>query len=92
MIASVACCSANAVASPREISAIRNACGPDVVILTPGIRPAGNDAGDQRRTMTPQEAIRAGADYIVVGRPITGASDRRAAAMMLVDEMNRLSS
>ena len=77
------------VSSPREISAIREACGPDLVILTPGIRPAGADAGDQRRTMTAEEAIRAGADYLVVGRPITGARDRRAAAAMVVDEMNR---
>jgi orotidine-5'-phosphate decarboxylase len=77
------------VASPREISVLRDACGRDLVILTPGIRPAGSDAGDQRRTMTAEEAIRAGADYIVVGRPITAARDRRAAAMMLVDEMNR---
>jgi len=76
------------VTSPREIAAVREACGRDLVILTPGIRPAGADAGDQRRTMTPEEAIRAGADYIVVGRPITGARDRRAAAMMIVDEMS----
>jgi orotidine-5'-phosphate decarboxylase len=77
------------VTSPHEIATVREACGPDLVILTPGIRPAGADAGDQRRTMTAEEAIRAGADYIVVGRPITAARDRRAAAMMIVDEMNR---
>lgn len=75
------------VASPHEIAVIREACGEGFVILTPGIRPSGSDAGDQRRTMTPREAIRAGADYIVVGRPITGATDRRAAAMAIVDEM-----
>ena len=75
------------VASPREIAALREACGPDLVILTPGIRPAGGDMGDQRRTMTAAEAIRAGADYIVVGRPITAAKDRRAAAMMIVEEI-----
>jgi orotidine-5'-phosphate decarboxylase len=76
------------VASPLEIEAIREACGNDFVILTPGIRPAGSDAGDQRRTMTPGEAIRAGASYIVVGRPITGASDPRSAASRIVDEMS----
>jgi orotidine-5'-phosphate decarboxylase len=77
------------VASPHEISAIREACGRELVILTPGIRPAGSDAGDQRRTMTPREAVDAGADYIVVGRPITSAKNRRDAAMKIVDEMNR---
>lgn len=75
------------VASPLEIGAIREACGEEFVILTPGIRPSGSDAGDQRRTMTPREAIAAGADYLVVGRPITGAPDRRAAAMQVVEEM-----
>ena len=75
------------VASPLEIEAIREACGPGFVILTPGIRPAGADAGDQRRTMTPRQAIAAGADYIVVGRPITGAADPRSAARSIVEEM-----
>lgn len=75
------------VASPLEIEPVRAACGADFVILTPGIRPAGSEAGDQQRTMTPGEAIRAGADYIVVGRPITQASDPRAAAERIVDEM-----
>lgn len=75
------------VASPLEIAAIRDACGHGLVILTPGIRPAGSDAGDQRRTMTPRQAIAAGADYIVVGRPITAARDRRAAAEAVVAEM-----
>jgi orotidine-5'-phosphate decarboxylase len=68
------------VASPLEIQAIRAACGEDLVIVTPGIRPEGSDAGDQRRTLTPAEAIAAGASYIVVGRPIVSARDRRAAA------------
>lgn len=75
------------VASPHEIAPIREACGDGFVILTPGIRPSGSDAGDQRRTMTPREAIAAGADYIVVGRPITQAAARRAAAERIVEEM-----
>jgi len=76
------------VSSPREIAAIREACGRDFVILTPGIRPRGADAGDQRRTMTPREAVSAGADYIVVGRPITNAADPRSAAMSIVEEIS----
>ena len=68
------------VASPREIAAIRAACGPEFVILTPGIRGAGDAKGDQQRTMGAREAVEAGADYIVVGRPITEAADPRAAA------------
>ncbi|HUP62023.1 MAG TPA: orotidine-5'-phosphate decarboxylase [Thermoanaerobaculia bacterium] len=76
------------VASPQEIETIRAACGTDFVILTPGIRPAGADASDQRRTMTPREAVAAGADYIVVGRPITSAADPRSAALRIVDEMS----
>ena len=77
------------VASPQEISPIREACGRDVQIVTPGIRQSGGDAGDQRRTTTPGDAIRQGADYIVVGRPITAASNRRAAAEKILDEMER---
>jgi orotidine-5'-phosphate decarboxylase len=75
------------VASPHEIEPIRGACGDGFVILAPGIRPAGVDAGDQRRTMTPAEAMARGADYIVVGRPITGAANRRSAALQIVEEM-----
>lgn len=77
------------VASPHEVRAIREVCPPPFVILTPGIRPAGADRGDQRRTMTPAEAIAAGADYIVVGRPITGASSPRDAARAIADEMEK---
>jgi orotidine-5'-phosphate decarboxylase len=76
------------VASPLEIEAIREACGAGFTILTPGIRPAGADAGDQRRMMTPRQAIAAGADYLVVGRPITGAADPRSAAQRIVEEMS----
>jgi orotidine-5'-phosphate decarboxylase len=72
------------VTSAREIAAIREACGGELRIITPGIRPAGSDAGDQRRTTTPAAAVAAGADYIVVGRPITDARDPRAAALEVV--------
>jgi orotidine-5'-phosphate decarboxylase len=72
------------VASPLEIEAIREACD-NFVILTPGIRGPGDDAGDQSRTLSAAEAIRRGATYIVVGRPITEASDPRGAALRLLE-------
>lgn len=75
------------VASPHEVAAIREVCGSEMRIVVPGIRPEGSEAGDQRRTMTPAAAIAAGADYIVVGRPITDASDPRSAALALVDTL-----
>jgi orotidine-5'-phosphate decarboxylase len=75
------------VASPHEIGAIRDACGSEMRIVVPGIRPEGSDTGDQRRTTTPAEAIAVGADYIVVGRPITDAKDPRAAALALIDSL-----
>lgn len=68
------------VASPHEIEAIRAACGPEFLIVTPGVRPVGADIGDQKRVMTPNEAIAKGADYLVIGRPITKADDPQAAA------------
>ena len=75
------------VASAREISAIRQACGPEFLIVTPGIRPASAAANDQARIATPASAIAAGADYLVVGRPITGTPDPAAAADAIVAEM-----
>ncbi|MBF7082273.1 orotidine-5'-phosphate decarboxylase [Desulfallas sp. Bu1-1] len=75
------------VCSPREIGLVRNVCGPDFKIITPGIRPAGAQLGDQRRVMTPGEAVRAGASHIVVGRPVTGAPDRAAAASAVLAEI-----
>jgi len=68
------------VCSPLEVALLRNALGPAVKLVVPGIRPAGSHAGDQARTMTPAEAVAAGADWIVVGRPITGATDPGQAA------------
>lgn len=77
------------VASPREIKAIREACGSDFAIVTPGIRPAAQQGSDdQARTLTPAEALAAGATYLVIGRPITAAEDPRAAAEALVSETN----
>ena len=75
------------VASPREITVIRQVCGPGFLIVTPGIRPATGASDDQTRTATPESAIRAGADYLVIGRPITGAADPVAAADAIAAEM-----
>jgi orotidine-5'-phosphate decarboxylase len=75
------------VASPQEIAGIRKACGRRFVIVSPGIRPYRGKPGDQKRLMTPREAIRAGADYIVVGRPILEAKDAVAAAREIVAEL-----
>jgi orotidine-5'-phosphate decarboxylase len=77
------------VASPREVSAIRRACGPDYVIVTPGIRQAGDARGDQKRIETPEAAMCAGANYLVVGRPIRDAADPVAAARGIVASMAR---
>jgi len=75
------------VASVQEAKVIRKACGRDFLIVTPGVRPKEKTSNDQARTATPTEAIRAGADYIVVGRPILAADDPRAAAQAIVDEI-----
>lgn len=75
------------VASPNETSLIRQNLGKDFIIVTPGIRPAGTEKGDQKRTMAPDGAIRAGADYIVVGRPIIEAKDPVEAAKKIIKEM-----
>jgi orotidine-5'-phosphate decarboxylase len=75
------------IASGQEAAAIRRALGPDFLIVTPGVRPSGSDAQDQARAVTPKEAIAAGADYLVVGRPITRAPDPRAAADAIVGEI-----
>jgi orotidine-5'-phosphate decarboxylase len=79
------------VASVQEAKAIRKACGPEFLIVTPGVRPkelgVGERKDDQTRTATPREAIKAGADFIVVGRPILAAPDPHAAAQQVVDEI-----
>jgi len=75
------------VASPHEIELIRAACGPGFLIVTPGVRPAGADIGDQQRVMTPKEAVDKGADYLVIGRPIIRAEDPKAAARAIAVEI-----
>ena len=75
------------VCSPHEIAAVRAACGPKFLIVTPGVRPAGGELGDQRRVMTPRQAMDAGADILVIGRPITGAPDPIEAARQIAAEL-----
>ena len=75
------------VASPHEIAMIRRQMGPDFIILTPGIRPEWSQKNDQKRVMTPREAIGAGADYIVIGRPILSDRSPVDAARRVVDEI-----
>ncbi|SDN44111.1 orotidine-5'-phosphate decarboxylase [Methylobacterium phyllostachyos] len=75
------------VCSAAEAASVRRIVGPDRLVVTPGIRPAGTEAGDQKRVMTPGEARKAGIDHVVVGRPITGAADPRAVAQAIVAEM-----
>jgi orotidine-5'-phosphate decarboxylase len=76
------------VCSPREARAVRGVVGNDMAIVTPGVRPAGSAAGDQKRASRPAEAIAAGADYLVVGRPVTGAADPARAAASIVAEID----
>ena len=73
--------------SPEEAEAMRALLGPDMLLVTPGVRPAGVAVGDQKRVMTPSLAIAAGADHLVVGRPVTEAADPNAAARAIVAEI-----
>lgn len=75
------------VMSPEEVAAMRALLGPGMLIVTPGVRPAGADVGDQKRVMTPARAIAAGANHLVVGRPVTQAPDPKAAAQAIVAEI-----
>jgi len=77
------------VCSPQEVAAVRAEVGPDITLITPGIRPSGADSDDQARIATPVEAIKAGADLLVIGRPITRASDPGAAAATIAASLRR---
>lgn len=76
-----------AVCSPHEVAALRALCGPGFKLVVPGIRPAGWGADDQKRVMTPKQAMAAGADYLVIGRPITGAVDPAHAARAIAEDL-----
>jgi orotidine-5'-phosphate decarboxylase len=80
------------VCSAEEVANLRKLAGPGMVLVTPGIRPAGSGKDDQKRVMTPAKAIAAGADYLVVGRPIVEAGDPKAAASAIVAEIEQASS
>lgn len=75
------------VASAHEVAAIRKTCGPKFLIVVPGVRPKSAEMNDQSRVATPTEAMRSGANYLVVGRPITGAKDPRGAALAIANEI-----
>ncbi|MDR2986745.1 MAG: orotidine-5'-phosphate decarboxylase [Nocardiopsaceae bacterium] len=77
------------VCSPQEVAAVRAEVGPDITLITPGVRPAGAASHDQARVATPQEALDAGADLLVIGRPITGVPDPGAAAAALATALSR---
>lgn len=83
----LACGLDGVVASPREAARIREITGPDFLIVTPGVRPAGASMNDQARAATPRAALEAGASHLVIGRPITAADDPRAAAEAILEEM-----
>jgi orotidine-5'-phosphate decarboxylase len=78
------------VCSPQEVAALRAEVGDDILLITPGVRPAGADLNDQARVATPEEALRSGADLLVIGRPITGAADPGAAAAAIAASLRRV--
>jgi orotidine-5'-phosphate decarboxylase len=78
------------ILSAEELVAVRRVIGPEMILVTPGIRPAGSSASDQKRVMTPEAAIRAGADHLVIGRPITQAADPCGAAEEILAEIARV--
>jgi orotidine-5'-phosphate decarboxylase len=77
------------VCSPQEVAAVRAEVGQEIELITPGVRPAGSDVNDQARVATPEEALRSGADLLVIGRPITGAADPGAAAAGIAASLRR---
>jgi orotidine-5'-phosphate decarboxylase len=77
------------VCSPQEVAEVRSEVGEGIMLITPGVRPAGADVNDQARVATPEEALRAGADLLVIGRPITGAADPGAAAAAIAASLRR---
>jgi orotidine-5'-phosphate decarboxylase len=79
------------VCSPREVAAVRAEVGPDIMLITPGVRPAGADTQDQARVATPEDALSQGADLLVIGRPITGSADPGAAAAGIAAALRRVS-
>lgn len=76
------------VCSPQEVAILREQCGADFKLVTPGIRPEGSDVADQRRVMTPKEAVQAGSDYLVIGRPITQSADPVAVLKKINQSLN----
>jgi orotidine-5'-phosphate decarboxylase len=78
---------AGAVCSPQEVAQLRMTCGDDFLLVCPGVRPKWADGGDQKRSMTPKAAFKAGADYLVIGRPITASDDPAAAFARICEEL-----
>ena len=77
------------VCSPHEVAYVRREVGPDITLITPGVRPAGADVGDQSRVATPEQALADGADLLVIGRPITAAADPGDAARSIARGLSR---
>ena len=75
------------VCSPHEVTRVRSEVGPEIVLITPGVRPAGSALNDQKRVMTPGQALEAGADLLVIGRPITAAPSMKTAALGIANEI-----